>query len=115
MAAFITPESIANYNRGIAGDRFFGICDMGSQSIHLTIGERADGATIPSERKSKIRGIEREVLDGRGGHSKMAQWAGVRATQVAVGVVNGNAYGFMFELGASDDLTLTVRSGLCSI
>lgn len=111
MAVTITPESMENYQRGIEGDRFFGVCDMGARRIHLTLGERGDQAPIPAERRSKIIGVERDVLDGRGGHAKMAQWAGVQARQLGAGVAEGNAYGFMFELVGTDALSLTVRSG----
>ena len=117
----IVKESTDNFNRGIADDSFLGIVAFPKKEtpvnynvgvIYLALAQRRDGAVIPQERFSTIRGVELQPLPGGGGHAIMARAAGVIATQVAQGVAEGSAFGFSIIKTGDNAMKIgTYRSG----
>jgi len=108
----IDQESKANFQRGLQNDGYLGVVDTTTNMLYLALATPLDGSTIDRSRYSTINGATIDPLPGAGGHGRLAQAAGINATQIAPGVANGTAFGFsLVKNGPSQFKIGTFRSG----
>jgi hypothetical protein len=93
----VTQESIQNFRRARNGDAFLGIQNLNTQEIHLALCWPRDAGIYnpPMSQHSWIGRQRIDPLPGAGGHSQLAQYAGVPgARQIGPRQAAGDAVGF---------------------
>lgn len=117
----VAVESVENFRRAAPHDSLLGVYDTGSEQIYLALVQHRNNPSplmvtqrteITADRHSWINGVKRQPLPGAGGHSQLAQWAGIDAQQLRGGLAVGPCYGFSItKTGPSKFVIGTLRSG----